>query len=49
MSAGSSTMLMALDSHSTRIATAASPAPRKTALITKMSMITALPPSIHAV
>ena len=33
--------------HSTRIAAAASPAPRKIALIVNSSMITALPPSTH--
>ena len=44
---GHSTMLRPLASHSTRIAMAASPAPRKIALMTNSSMITALPPSIH--
>jgi hypothetical protein len=46
---GSSTMLSALATHSTRIAAAASPAPRKMALMTNSSRITALPPSIHCV
>ena len=49
ISSGQSTMLRPFDSHSTRIAMAASPAPRKIALITNSSMITALPPSIHCV
>ena len=49
ISAGSSTTLMPLASQSTRIAIAASPAPRKIALAMKSSMITTLPPSIHAV
>jgi hypothetical protein len=44
---GSSTMLMPLATHSTRMALAASPAPRKIALITNSSRITTLPPSIH--
>ena len=44
---GSSTMFRPLASHSTRIATAASPAPRKTALQTNSSMMTTLLPSIH--
>ena len=47
ISRGSSTMFRPLATHSTRIATAASPAPRNTALITNSSMITTLPPSIH--
>jgi hypothetical protein len=42
-------MLRPLATHSTRIAIAASPAPRKIALITNSSMITALPPSIHCI
>jgi hypothetical protein len=42
-------MLMPLASQRTRIATAASPAPRKMALPMKISMMTTLPPSIHAV
>ena len=44
---GSSTMLMPLATHSTRIAAAASPAPRKIALMVNSSMITALLPSAH--
>ncbi len=47
ISSGHSTMFRPLASHSTRIAMAASPAPRKIALITNSSMITTLPPSIH--
>jgi len=43
---GPSTILMPLASHSTRIAIAASPAPRKMALIRNSSRITAFPPSI---
>jgi hypothetical protein len=39
-------MLSRLASHRTRIAIAASPAPRKTALIRKSMTIVALPPSI---
>jgi len=39
-------MLIALANQSTRIAIAASPAPRKIALMRKSSMIVALPPSI---
>jgi hypothetical protein len=46
---GSSTMFSALATHSTRIAAAASPAPRKIALMTNSSRITTLPPSIHCV
>ena len=46
---GPSTMLMALPIHSTRIATAASPAPRNAALIRNSSTIVALPPSITRV
>ena len=49
ISNGSSTMFRPFATHSTRIAMAASPAPRKIALITNSSMITALPPSIHCV
>ncbi len=49
MRRGSSTILSALATHSTRIAAAASPAPRNTALMTNSSRITALPPSIHCV
>ena len=40
---------MALPIHSTRIATAASPAPRNAALIRNSSTIVALPPSITRV
>ena len=46
---GSSTRLIAFASQRTRIATAASPAPRKTALMRKRRTITTLPPSITAV
>ena len=47
ISSGSSRMLRPFATHSTRIAIAASPAPRKIALITNSSRITTLPPSIH--
>ena len=47
MRIGSSTMLRPLATHSTRIAAAASPAPRKIALHTKSNMMTMLLPSIH--
>ncbi len=46
---GPSTMLMALASHSTRIATAASPAPRKMALMRNSITTDTLPPSITRV
>ena len=46
---GSSTTLTMFASQSERIATVASPAPRKTALIRNSSMIEALLASIHAV
>ena len=49
MKHGPSTMLIALASHSTRIAIAASPAPRKTALIRNSIRMTPLPPSTIAV
>jgi hypothetical protein len=39
-------MLIAFASQSTRIAIAASPAPRKMALTTNSTMMTASPPSI---
>ena len=42
---GSSTRLMMFDTHSSRIAIAASPAPRKMALFRNSSMIAPLPPS----
>ena len=44
MKHGPSTMLIALPSHNTRIAIAASPAPRKTALIKKSRTTVAFPP-----
>ena len=44
MSRGSSTMLIALATTSERMAMAASPAPRNTALMTNSPMITTLPP-----
>ena len=47
ISNGSSAMLRRFATISTRMAIAASPAPRNTALITNNSMITTLPPSIH--
>ena len=40
-------MLIPFASHRICIAIAALPAPRKTALITNNSTITALPPNIH--
>ncbi len=43
---GPSTMLMLFASQSTRMAIAASPAPRKTALMRNSSRMTTLPPSI---
>jgi len=42
-------MLIQFASHSTRIAIAASPAPRKIALMRKSSRMTTLPPSITRV
>jgi hypothetical protein len=42
-------MLLRLASHSDRIASAGSPAPRKTALIRNSSMTVTLPPSMIAV
>ncbi len=47
ISNGSSTMLMPFATHSTRMAEAASPAPRKMALMVNSNMITALLPSTH--
>ena len=44
---GSKIILIPLASQRTRIAIAASPAPRKIALIINRSIITILPPSIH--
>jgi hypothetical protein len=48
MKQGSSARLTPFASHSARIATVASPAPRKTALIRKSSRMEALPASIQA-
>jgi hypothetical protein len=45
---GSRTRLQMFANHRTRIATAASPAPRKIALMRKRRTITTLPPSITA-
>jgi hypothetical protein len=45
---GSRTMLMPLASQSERMATVASPAPRKTAFTRNRSRIETFPPSIHA-
>ena len=49
MKQGPSTMLSTLPNHSTRMAIAASPAPRKTALIRNSSMTVTFPPSITRV
>ena len=49
MKQGPSTMLSMLPSHSTRIAIAASPAPRKTALMRNSSTTVTLPPSMTRV
>jgi len=49
MKQGPSTMLMAFASHKTRIAIAASPAPRKMALIMNSIMIVTLPASMMVV
>ena len=49
MKQGPSTMLSRLPNHSTRIAIAASPAPRKTALMRNSSTTVTLPPSITRV
>jgi len=46
MRQGPSTILMAFASHSTRIAMAASPAPRKIAFTRKRSVIVTQPPSM---
>jgi hypothetical protein len=46
MSSGPSTMLMPLATHSVRIATTGSPAPRKIALPTNSRRMLASPPSI---
>jgi hypothetical protein len=49
MSMGARTMLMALASHSTRMEMAASPAPRKMALMRKSNSTLPMPPSITCV
>ena len=49
MKQGPSTMLMTLASQSDRIAIAASPAPRKTALTTNSITMVTLPPSMTRV
>ena len=49
MSSGPRMMLIQFASHSTRIAIAASPAPRKIALTRKSSRMTTLPPSMTRV